>query len=63
MDTLVKWEDACLSPHKNKRSVRTASHSRSGVRSIQVVLKRGENMNHLLMEHLGAILYKIFFNV
>ena len=21
----LKWEDACLSPHKNKRSVRTAS--------------------------------------
>ena len=49
----LNWEDACLSPHLNKRSVRTASEQQVRQKVYQGSSgKHGANMNHILMVHL-----------
>ena len=47
----LNWEKSCLSPQKNKRSVRTASQQQVRQKVYQV-LKHGVNASHILMMHL-----------
>ena len=50
----LNWEKACLAPHKNKRSVRTASQQQVRQKVYREALTLGENMNHILTVHLIA---------
>ena len=52
----LKWEMACLSPHKNKRSVRTASQQQVRQKIYKEALKHGANTSRFLMVHLIAYL-------
>ena len=47
----LTWEEACLSPHKNKRSVRIASQQQVR-QKIAKELQLGENTNHFFVVHL-----------
>ena len=48
----LDWDENCLSPQNNTRSVATASNLQVRKKCIEVVRSNGKNMNHSLMEHL-----------